>query len=71
MRRRDFVVLLGGAASAAALQSLTAKTQPAAKPWRIGFIVAGKALPTDGPYSAFAQGMRELGYSTIITAYIY
>jgi putative ABC transport system substrate-binding protein len=62
MRRREFVVLLGGAATAAVLHALTARTQPAAKPWRIGFIVAGKALPTESPYSGFTQGMREHGY---------
>jgi putative tryptophan/tyrosine transport system substrate-binding protein len=63
MKRREFVVLLGGAATALACRSLTTWAQPPARTWRIGFIVGGEASPTQSPYSGFVQGMRELGYT--------
>lgn len=63
MKRREFIALLGGAASALACRSLTTWAQPPAKMRRIGFIVGGKASPTESPYSGFVRGMRELGYA--------
>jgi putative tryptophan/tyrosine transport system substrate-binding protein len=63
MKRREFVALLGGAATALAFRSLTTRAQPPAKMWRIGFIVGGAATPTASPYSGFVRGMRELGYA--------
>ncbi|MBO0757156.1 MAG: ABC transporter substrate-binding protein [Bradyrhizobiaceae bacterium] len=63
MKRREFVALLGGAATASAFHSLSTWAQPPAKTWRIGFIVGGEASPTESPYNGFAQGMREHGYA--------
>lgn len=63
MIRREFVALLGGAASAAALHSLATWAQPPAKIWRVGFIVGGEATPAESPYNGFVQGMREHGYT--------
>jgi putative tryptophan/tyrosine transport system substrate-binding protein len=63
MKRREFVALLGCAASALAFRSLTTWAQPPAKMWRIGFIVGGEASPTETPYRGFVRGMGELGYT--------
>jgi putative tryptophan/tyrosine transport system substrate-binding protein len=64
MRRRDFIVFLGGAGTMPMLHFLAATAQPLpAKLWRIGFIVGGKASPAESPYNGFAQGMRERGYT--------
>jgi putative ABC transport system substrate-binding protein len=63
MKRREFIALLGGAATIFALRSLTLWAEPPAKRWRIGFIVGGEASPTESPYSGFVRGMHELGYA--------
>jgi putative tryptophan/tyrosine transport system substrate-binding protein len=59
MRRRDFVKLLVGLAAG---WPTFACAQSQGRPWRIGFVVGGKAAPADSPYSSFARGMRDLGH---------
>jgi putative tryptophan/tyrosine transport system substrate-binding protein len=63
MKRRAFITLLGGAATASAFSSLMTWGQLPAKTWRIGFIVGGDAPPTESPYNGFVLGMREHGYA--------
>ena len=55
MRRREFITLLSGAATARPLDALA---QLAGKMWRIGYL-AEAPRPTD---DVFRQAMRELGY---------
>ena len=63
MKRREFIMLLGGAAAA---WPLTARAQQAAH-YRIGHLAI--AAPTDTPapppanWNAFVQGLREAGYA--------
>jgi putative ABC transport system substrate-binding protein len=59
MRRREFVTLLGGAATSSVLWTLAARTQEPAKLRRVGIILGGSRTP---PIDGFLQGMRELGY---------
>jgi putative ABC transport system substrate-binding protein len=54
MRRREFISLLGGAAT----WPLTARAQQAAKVWRMGFI----AHEPESFYDALFEGLREYGY---------
>jgi putative ABC transport system substrate-binding protein len=54
MRRREFVTLLGGAATL----PLAARAQPPAKPV-IGFVHPGSAQSFARPLSAFLKGLGE------------
>jgi putative ABC transport system substrate-binding protein len=56
MKRRDFLVLLGGGGSA---WPLVASAQHSAKVWRIGFL----AHRYEKFYDPLFQGLRELGYT--------
>jgi putative ABC transport system substrate-binding protein len=59
MRRREFITLLGGAASG---WPLAARAQQSAKPARLGYIWIG---PKDSEHSTrdgLRQGLRDLGY---------
>jgi putative ABC transport system substrate-binding protein len=61
LKRRDFITLLGGAAS---WPLLAPAQQPAGRVRRIGF-VAGATRPAAlelSPYFGFLEGMKELGY---------
>ena len=60
MRRRNFIILLGGAAAL----PLAARAQQSGKAWRVGFIAGGSrpASIEGSVYSGFLQGMRDLGY---------
>jgi putative ABC transport system substrate-binding protein len=64
MKRRDFITLLGGVASAC---PLAAQTQQQPARYRIGHLAI--AAPTDTPppppanWNAFVQGLREIGYT--------
>src|SRR3974390_1541440 len=57
MRRREFIIVFGGAA---ALWPFAAYAQQAAKLYRIGIL--SPELPPPGFLGAFRQGLRELGY---------
>ena len=58
--RRDFIMLLGGAAAAA--WPGAARAQQDVKVARIGWMSRGSATANDPNMNAFRQGMRELGY---------
>jgi len=61
MRRRDFIVILGGAAASAIPDS--AWSQQPGRPPAIGFFGTGSAASGGGPWSAaFVQRLRELGW---------
>jgi putative ABC transport system substrate-binding protein len=62
MKRREFITLLGGAATAWA--RMARAQQPSNKLRRVGFLAGGsRPVPVDSdPYGGFARGMRELGY---------
>jgi len=57
MRRREVMLLLGGAMTA----PLTARAQQAGKVYRIGFLGDSPAVYPDA-IEAFRQGLRDLGY---------
>jgi putative tryptophan/tyrosine transport system substrate-binding protein len=59
IRRRKFIVTLGGAAVAC---PLAVSAQQAGKVWRIGFLSAVSRESGSRSYVALQQGMRELGY---------
>src|SRR5262249_2945911 len=58
MRRREFITLLGGAATAWPLAGFA---QTLARPV-IGCVVAGSKAGTERVFDGFLQGMRDLGY---------
>src|SRR5262245_41067449 len=58
MKRREFIIILGGAAAA---WPLAARAQQPDKTPRVGYIRAG--TPNNDPYrEEFVRGMRDLGY---------
>jgi putative ABC transport system substrate-binding protein len=59
MKRRDFIAVLGGAASA---WPLAANAQTSPKIPRIGYIAGAGSGNVDHIGAAFRQGLRELGY---------
>ncbi|MGD0850891.1 ABC transporter substrate-binding protein [Bradyrhizobium sp.] len=58
MRRRNFVMLLGGAA----VLSLRARAQQSPKMWRIGYLGFGSASSWTSEIEALRSGLRGLGY---------
>jgi putative ABC transport system substrate-binding protein len=58
MRRRDFVILLGGATAVGL--PFAADGEPAAKTARVGYLASN--LTNKGPVEAFRRGLRDLGY---------
>ena len=58
MRRRDFIVLTGGAAA----WPLKSRAQSAQLPRRIGFLLVGFS-PDSKAAEFFRQGLREAGYT--------
>ena len=59
MRRRDFVIVLGGAT---ALLSCATHAQQAARLWRIGYLGFGPASSWTSEVEALRDGLRDLGY---------
>jgi len=62
MKRREFIVLFGGATAASASWPLAAGAQASGKLLRIGYIAASGAAATQNIVAAFRQGLKELGY---------
>src|SRR5262245_30730616 len=65
MKRREFILLLGGAAAAWPLAAHPQQpAAPAGKVFRIGFVgpSAADSLPMIPRYEAFRAGLRDLGY---------
>ena len=62
MKRREFITLIGGAAAA---WPMAARSQQAARVWRIGFVGGGPRPPALGSsvYASFLRGMQEIGYT--------
>jgi putative tryptophan/tyrosine transport system substrate-binding protein len=60
MRRRDFVILLRGAA---ATWSLAGHAQPPNQVRRIGALIGGAQTPADPRTPAFVKGLQQLGWS--------
>jgi len=61
MRRREFITLLGGAAVVWPLIS-RAEAQPAAKVYRVGFLLGATGASVASLFHALEEGLRELGY---------
>ena len=59
IRRREFVILLGGAAVAC---PLAARSQPSGKIYRIGFLGPGSYAGRQRDIDALRMGLRRLGY---------
>jgi len=60
VKRREFIILLGGAAAA---WPLTTLAQPSANVWRIGVLSPGMSGQSQSPpLQAFRQGLRDAGY---------
>jgi hypothetical protein len=60
-KRREFIMLLGGATASPALWPFVARAQQAAKVYRIGFLWEGPTVFPDA-IDAFRRGLRDLGY---------
>jgi putative ABC transport system substrate-binding protein len=58
MKRRDFIVLLGGAALASPAQAQSPQGMPV-----VGFLHSGMAQVNSGIADAFRQGLRETGFT--------
>ena len=58
MKRREFILALGGAAAA---WPLAARAQQAGKVYRIGFLANDPTIPTTAAGTAFRNGLREGG----------
>jgi len=61
MRRRKFIALLGGAAAASSLWSLTARAQQPATPV-IGILWPGASPPPPPRMESFHEGLRQFGF---------
>jgi ABC-type uncharacterized transport system substrate-binding protein len=59
MRRREFIISMGGAAVA---WPLGARAQQAGKVYRIGFLANDPTIPTQPAGQAFLDGLRESGF---------
>ena len=66
MRRREFITLLGGAAAA---WPLAARAQQGERMRRIGVLMTLAAGDPEGQarVAAFAQGLQQLGWTTVAT----
>ncbi|HXX50607.1 MAG TPA: hypothetical protein VEI98_04890 [Xanthobacteraceae bacterium] len=59
MRRREFIALAGGAATA---WPIVARAQPAMKPHRIGYLYGGTEAASKDHIDEFKAGMRDLDH---------
>ena len=62
MKRREFITLLGGAASTSIAWPQTARAQQPEKIARIGYLELGPASTRMGRVEALRAGLRDLGY---------
>lgn len=62
MKRREFITLLGGAASTSIAWPQTARAQQPAKIARIGYLDLGPASTRTSRVEALRAGLRDLGY---------
>jgi ABC-type uncharacterized transport system substrate-binding protein len=62
MRRRDFIVVLGGAAASSSLWPQEALGQQNSQVHRIGYLGLGPAATSATRVEAFLAGLRDLGY---------
>jgi putative ABC transport system substrate-binding protein len=62
MRRRELIMLLGGAAATSFAWPLATRAQHSAKVWRIGVLETVSAALNVANLDAFRRGLRELGY---------
>ena len=62
MRRRDFITLLCGAATASMSWPLAARAQQVGKIYRIGFLANDPTIPTQPAGQAFLDALRESGF---------
>src|SRR5262249_8879709 len=60
LKRREFITLLGGAATA---WPLATRAQPSAKGPRIGMLSPGRLDPNAAPIASFEEGLPQLGYT--------
>ena len=60
MRRREFITLIGGAATA---WPFVARAQQAGKIYRIGFLANDPTIPTQPAGQAFVDGLSESGFN--------
>jgi putative ABC transport system substrate-binding protein len=58
MKRREFIALVGGAAS----WPLAVRAQPASKVYRIGYLGLASAAAQATRMNAFQEGLAALGY---------
>jgi ABC-type uncharacterized transport system substrate-binding protein len=63
MRRREFIMLLGGAAASSCAWPFAALAQAAVRRPRIAYLGASAPAPAAKLTGAFIEGMRALGYS--------
>src|SRR5712671_4443309 len=62
MRRRDFIKLVGGAATSSPSWPLAASAQQIGKTYRIGFLGNSTAALEANLVGPFREGLRDLGY---------
>jgi hypothetical protein len=62
MRRRDFIVVFGGAVASASLCRHEAMGQQTSKAHRIGYLGFAPAATSATRVEAFLAGLRDLGY---------
>jgi putative ABC transport system substrate-binding protein len=62
MRRREFILVLAGAAAPSLLWPLAARAQPSSKVWRIGVLETTSMALNASNFNAFRQSLQDLGY---------
>ena len=65
LKRREFITLLGGAATAWAL---VARAEQAGKVYRIGFLANDPTIPTTAAGAAFRDGLSKGGFVRATTS---